>query len=175
MIAVFRQGFFALLFALSSLSLAHADEQMVPLAQSGEWTAIAHKTSMTAPPDVCVAANRAGVALRADGDSVQFRVIDESWSLPASVEGDLLIVIGSWKLSLAIGQNNNTSVSAELDPSQILELLTTMDKASTMAVTVGKAKPRVVSLVGSARVSNAFRTCAGIGGTNRQGGANPFQ
>jgi hypothetical protein len=155
---------------------ANADEHLVPLAQSGEWVAIAHKVSMTAPPDVCIAINaRSGVAFRGDGDSVQLRVIDKKWSLPNSVHGDVLVAIGDWNLTLPIGDNTEDSVSAEVNAADILTLLTSMDKGSTMLVTVGKTKPISVSLTGSSKVANAFRTCAGIEGSSAKGGDNPFK
>lgn len=50
-----------------------------------------------------------------------------------------------------------------------------MDKAAAMAVTVGKAKPISVSLTGSSKAANAFRTCAGIEGGSGKGGENPFK
>jgi hypothetical protein len=155
---------------------ANADEHLVPLAQSGEWVAMAHKVSMTAAPDVCVAYNaRSGVALRGDGDTVQLRVIDKKWSLPNSVQGVVLVAIGNWNVTLPIADNTDDSVSAEVSAEDIVTLLTNMDKASTMAVTVGKAKPISVSLAGSSKAANAFRTCAGIEGGGEKGGDNPFK
>jgi hypothetical protein len=169
-------GAIAALIVCSCPLMAIADEQMVPLAQSGEWVAMAHKVSITARPDVCVAFNlRAGIALRGDGDTVEFRVIDKNWSLPASVTGDVLIAVGGWNLTLAINDNTEDSISSEMKPADIVALLTNMDKAATMAVTVGKAKPISVSLTGSSKVANAFRTCAGIEDGSTKGGENPFK
>jgi hypothetical protein len=156
--------------------MAAADEQMVPLAQSGEWVAMAHKVSMTATPDVCIAVNpRAGIALRGDGDTVEFRVFDKKWSLPNSVQGNVLISIAGWSVTLAISANSDDSVTAELDPTEILSLLTNMDKSAAMSVTVGKAKPIPVSLAGSSKAANAFRVCAGLDGSSEKGGENPFK
>jgi hypothetical protein len=130
--------------------ISHADEQLVPLAINGEWVAVVHKVSITSPPDVCVAFNAAaGVALHADRDTVQFRVTNKKWSLPASVEGSVLIVIGEWNETLAISDNTEDTVSAEVTRAEILTLLTNMDKAATMTVTAGRAKPIPVSLTGS--------------------------
>ena len=50
-----------------------------------------------------------------------------------------------------------------------------MDAASAMIVTVGKAKPVTVSLIGSTKATNAFRTCAGINGNPKAPGSNPFE
>jgi hypothetical protein len=165
-----------LVLALSCPLAAVADERLVPLAQSGDWIAVSHKASITAPPDVCIAFNqRAGIAFRSDGNTFEFRVINDKWSLPASVEGSVVIVIGDWKLTLDISDNTDNSISADVEPAEVLTLLAAMDKASTMTVTAGKAKPIVASLTGSSKVANAFRTCAGIEGSSGKGGENPFK
>jgi hypothetical protein len=169
-------GAAAALLAIACPPVVHADEQLVPLAQSGEWVAMAHKISITSPPDVCIAFNpMAGIALREDGDTTQFRVTDKKWSLPTSVQGNVLIVIGDWKLTLTISANTEDSIAANMEQPEIATLLTNMDRAATMAVTVGKAKPIPVSLTGSSKAANAFRTCAGIEGGSGKGGENPFK
>jgi hypothetical protein len=76
-------------------------------------------------------------------------VTNKKWSLPASVEGSVLIVIGEWNETLAISDNTEDTVSAEVTRAEILTLLTNMDKAATMTVTAGRAKPIPVSLTGS--------------------------
>lgn len=155
---------------------AAADEQMVPLAQSGDWAAIAHRPSMTAVPDVCVAINvRSRVAFWSDGGTVEIRISDSKWSLPTHVDGSIEIVIGDWKTIQTISGNEASMVTAVLDEDTYPAMFAAMDKASSMAVTVGKAKPINVSLAGSSRVTNAFRTCAGITGGDLKGGENPFK
>jgi hypothetical protein len=50
-----------------------------------------------------------------------------------------------------------------------------MGKSASMAATIGKAKPKTSSLSGSTKVTNAFRTCAGIHSNAASPGSNPFQ
>ncbi len=50
-----------------------------------------------------------------------------------------------------------------------------MDKNAQMKVTVGKAKPMSVSLVGSTKAATAFKTCAGVKGGSSTPDSNPFQ
>jgi hypothetical protein len=50
-----------------------------------------------------------------------------------------------------------------------------MAKAASLKLTIGKDAPISVSLDGSTKALNAFRTCAGIGGGGTGGGSNPFQ
>jgi hypothetical protein len=63
---------------------ALADEQLTPLAASGDWVTVAHRASVVDKPDVCVAASvgrKSTLALRADSNDVEVRVADKSWSL----------------------------------------------------------------------------------------------
>jgi hypothetical protein len=66
-------------------------------------------------------------------------------------------------------------ISAVVDTPSIQPMLDAMAKASAMSVTAGKAAPISVSLLGSSKVLNAFRTCAGIAGSAPGAGSNPFQ
>ena len=160
---------------LGTVATAAADEEIIPLAESGDWAAAAHHTSMTAPPDVCVAMNNEqGVAFRADAEGVQFRVSNTSWSLPTGVKGSISLEIWKYKKSLDINYNTSDVVGAEFSQDEVLELFTQMDNSSSMAIVVGKAKPFTVSLVGSTKATNAFRTCAGIKSNAPSPGSNPF-
>jgi len=103
------------------------------------------------------------------------RLIDSRWSLPPDVTGTVSITIGDWKKSFEIDGNTSDSVNAEVAKDVIPDLFARMDKASTMFVTVGKAKPFQVSLAGSTKATNAFLTCAGIKGHSQVPGSNPFE
>ena len=153
--------------AIAALTLpAAADEQMKLLATSGRWVAAAHSTSMTAAPDVCVVVTTLPTeerfVIRADVDSTEVRLIDEDWSLPAGLTGSLKIDVGAYHHEFNIGANTNTVVSTAVDHDELLLLFAAMDKAGSMSVTAGSAKPLVISLTGSTKATNAFRTCAGI-------------
>ncbi len=157
-------------------TIACADEQMVPLVVSGDWVTLAHRASMLARPDVCVVFNTtSGVALRAAAEGLQLRVTNSNWSLPTGVQGSITISVGEWKTTLEIDDNTDTMVNAEMPNLVALPLFSAMDKAGNMSVAVGKAKPFPVSLVGSTRATNAFRTCAGIESSAKTPGANPFE
>jgi hypothetical protein len=156
---------------------AYADERMVPLAQSGDWIAVAHHESLTARPDMCIAMNATTprVVFRADTNGVQFRVSNNSWSLPAGVTGEVVVTVGDWSNTFEIDDNTDTMINAEAAQDVVAAMFAAMDKASAMTVTVGKAKPFSVSLAGSTKTTNAFRTCAGIKGNAPGGGDNPFK
>jgi hypothetical protein len=157
------------------IGTATAGEMTVPLAMSGDWSAAAHKPDMISPPDICVASNRKGLGFRADSKTFQVRMTNESWSLPVNVQGEILISIGTWSRSLSIAANTDTGVAAIMDPDDLAPMFAAMDRASTMSVKVGKAPPVVMSLSGSTKVTNAFRTCAGIKSNAKTPGGNPFE
>jgi hypothetical protein len=164
-----------LALAVSLAAPAWADEQIIPLAQSGSWIAFEHRPSMMESPDACAASAMSGaMALRSDGTTVEIRSGNKTWSLPADVQGSISFTVNGDTYSFAIVSNTDTMVSADVDADKVQPILDDMAKASTLALTIGKAKPVSVSLSGSSKALNAFRTCAGIGGGAADGGANPF-
>ena len=157
-------------------NVAVADERLVPLAISGNWIAMAHRQSITSRADVCMVANmKSGFAIRVDETTKQIRVIDDHWSLPSGATGTVTITIGDWHQVFDIDDNTSDSVNAEIDPDVLTDMLNWMDKATSMSVTVGKAKPFLVPLAGSTRATNAFMTCAGIKGHVGTPGSNPLE
>ncbi len=96
-----REIWAAAFVGLFSVSAA-ADEQITPLAISGDWMAAAHRESITAAPDVCVAANmQSGFTFRAsERDGIEIRVTDKSWSLPANVQGGITVTVGDVRQNL---------------------------------------------------------------------------
>lgn len=93
----------------------------------------------------------------------------------ANISGSIALTIRSWNLDLEVSDNTDVTVAAVLDGEQVQTFLAKASDAGAMTVTVGKAKPFPVSLVGSAKALNAFRTCAGIPGGGHGGGQNPFK
>ena len=151
-----------------------ADEEMIPIAMAGDWVAMAHHTSSISAPDMCVAVSTTKKAIiRADSDNIEFRVVNEGWSLPTSVTGVIEVSVANHEEKFDITSNSGTMVSAEISREKAIDLLDEMTKASSMSVKTGKDKPYLVSLAGSNRVLSAFRTCASLKGSSG-GGTNPF-
>jgi hypothetical protein len=164
----------SVLFLAGTLPAA-ADEQMTPLAVSGAWMAVAHSDTITDPPDVCLAIEpSAKFAIRADDTDVEFRLGNDSWSLPAGVTGTLELDVNGHKYAIDISGNTSTMVDAPVADGQLLKIVTDMNTANSMTVIAGTASPVQVSLNGSTTVLTAFLTCAGIQAPNKSG-ANPFQ
>lgn len=163
-----------LLMAPSSASFAN--EQMRPLAVSGDWATFAYSSSMLAPPSVCLVLNPTrGIALRAAPEGIEFRVMNDKWSLPTRVKGTIGLVVGDWRHTIEINHNSDVMVSGRLESGAVLALFAAMDKNSSMTAVVGNDKPLSISLAGSTRATNAFRTCASITGGGKGAGSNPFE
>jgi hypothetical protein len=103
---------------------------------------------------------------------LQIRMIDDSWDLPAHVQGTISITVGGSTSSFDIVGNDNTMVFALIENTALRALFASMNNTLSMAVVVGKAR-RVVSLIGSTKVTTAFLTCMGLQGG--RSGNNPFE
>jgi hypothetical protein len=164
-----------LIFAIGILK-AGADEQMVPLAASGDWVAVAHHDSITDPPDVCLAmAPSYNFALRTDENDNELRYGNDSWSLPAGVTGSLIVSVNAHTYTYAITANTNTDVSAVLSNGDLQTLVADMNVAASMTVKAGSSPPSTIPLDGSKTVVTAYLTCADINQPGSTGGVNPFQ
>lgn len=172
-------GLVAAIALVAPLATASADESLLPIAIQGDWMAVAHRSSEIAPPDVCAATTpvgKGGFVFWTDGTSLEARVLNPSWSLPAGVQGNIDISVKGDDVSLPVSANESTMLSAEIDLDAFHKLVAAMDKAASMTVTVGKAAPVTVSLSGSTVAIRAFETCAGIpASTTAPAGANPFK
>lgn len=159
-----------------ALGMARADDGIYPIVASGSWAAAEHRPKMTEPPDVCLASNAAkGLVFQSDGSGVQLQFSNTQWSLPPGVMGSITVSVGTWKNTFKIDYNSAVTIGATLPPSELTTLISAMDDAPTMLVTVGKAQPTAVALGGSAKATDAFLTCLGIYRNSKRPGTNPFE
>src|ERR1700733_13328081 len=127
-------AFCILVMALAISPAAHAQEQTTPIAIDGDWAAMSHSVSITAPPDVCVAAAPSahfGIRIDDSGD-IEFRLTNDSWSLPANVTGSLVFAVNGSKYSFDITGNTSEMVAASVTQNQLLPILADMEKANVM-------------------------------------------
>lgn len=176
MLRIFRVLQMVMVATPGFAGMATADETMTRLAVSGDWVALAHRPSMTAAADVCILGDAAsGVGVRVGVEGISLRVMNKNWSLPTGVKGQIAVSVGNWNAAFDIDDNSHNMISAEIAPDVIVPMFTAMDKGTSMSLQIGKEKPLVVSLSGSTRATNAFRTCAGIEGNAESPGSNPFE
>ena len=167
---------YALALWLAGAAPATAQERLVPLVVSGSWAAMVYTANPIGPPEVCMAINlTAGIAFRTDRSGTQIRIVNEKWSLPTNAQGTFTVKIGDMSENYIIDANTSTMVSADIGLFPAAILLGHMDKAAQMTVTVGNDKPFIVSLAGSTRATNAYRTCAGMPSADAGPGTNPFR
>jgi hypothetical protein len=165
----------ALMVGLLVAGAAWAEESTQTIASSGTWFAIAHRPSAMSAPDLCgVADMPSGFVFRTDVGGSTFRIKNEKWSLPSDIEGSVQVSIGDWSHSWTVTANTSSMVEMVILPSEIVDMIDRMDKASSMTIVVGKDRV-TSSLVGSTVVTNAYRTCAGLKGSTALPGANPFR
>lgn len=159
------------------ISPAHADEQMTPLAEQGNWIAMSHSKSITDPADMCFAASVDGFLLRTDNTDNEVRYANKKWSLPADVSGQLTIKVNGNSYPLNITANTDTMVDAEISTDQLRALIGDMNKAASLTVIAGSAAPVSISLSGSNVAISAYLTCANIPAPtgDAPAGENPFQ
>lgn len=157
---------------------ALADEQVRPLAISGDWVALSHSESMLAAPDMCLAVQRGeniSFVIRADENDVEIRLLDTHWSLPAGVTGKIHISVDKKSYDLDIGDNTSNMVMATISKETLQSLIGAMNNSGSMTVTPGDSAPQIVSLNGSNKVTTAFLTCAGIRAKGEGAGSDPFK
>lgn len=166
---------FGMFAAGGRASAAHADEQLRTTVTNGDWAAFEHHETMMSPADMCAASNfEGGFMLRHDSDGLEVRIIDKSWTLPTDVSGQVKITVGDFSAAYNIGSNTSEMVVSSVPETDYAGLFAAMDKGASMTVLVGKAK-KSISLNGSTKVTNAFRTCSGLKGPSESPGANPFK
>lgn len=158
---------------------AKAEEQMRTLARSGAWVAMAHQESITAPPDICLVMTpmQHGVlAFRHSDTGTEFRISNEQWSLPSDAKGQIKMTVGTILRDYQVSDNTDQTVSIDIPDEDVAPLFSAMDKERTLTVAIGKSPPVSVSLSGSAKATNAFRTCSHLGGSSAPNGrgSNPF-
>ncbi len=100
--------------------------------------------------------------------------------MSADVHGDVTFKIGSETKTFPMSALSGTTLAGEVQATDLADLLDAMDKAPFAKILVGKAKPITVSLNGSTRALNDFRTCSTVKGYGDLGGqtvagGNPFQ
>lgn len=172
-----RLSLLAFICGLAAPSAVWADEQSTPLAAEGDWVTMAHSVSETAPPDVCVAgAPSAGFGIRIDDSgSIEFRLSNNSWSLPSNVTGNIAIAVAGHRYSFDISANTSNSIAASITVDQLMPVVADMEAANSMTVKAGSDAPLQVPLDGSTTALTALLTCGGIQAPNsKSSGSNPF-
>jgi hypothetical protein len=164
------------LFVTASTLPALSGEKLFPIAQSGDWITMEHRINTAARPDVCIAVNADdGVIFRIDDNRIEIRILDVSWALPPNTNGSVGISVGDWKGVFDIFDNTPEMVIAEIKADDIVPMFAAMDNSSSMIIAVGEVPAFPVSLAGSTKATNAFRTCAGRQDHSMTPGSDPFR
>ena len=154
----------AALTLIAATSVALADDlQPTVEATSGNWVAASFNDGTDTK--ICVAGSAdKRLLFRADANDLEVRTADDSWSLSAGLTGEMKVKVGNVEKVAQMQTFNATTLAGIMQPSDVSQLMDAMDKAPSALVTFGSKKTISVSLMGSTRVMNAFRTCAGVHG-----------
>jgi hypothetical protein len=155
---------------------ALAGEPIRTLVASDDWIAQERRPSMNAAPDLCFAfttASEQAFALRLSGADIDLRYSVDSWVLPPVVSGTLVIDIGAYHSVLKVSSNTTDTVTAVMTREDFQSMLAAMEKAGSLTIKAGIAPPRIVSLHGSNKATDALLACAGTIPKGEGGHSNP--
>ena len=147
--------------------------------ESGDWLAVSFHDG---PSTIVCAAGREDhkLAFRADKSDLEIRSEDASWSLPATAEGDMTLTAGTFSSTFHVRAMDAQTLTVIVGVDAIVPLFDAMDKASSLSMRFGDKRASKISLTGSTKIINSFRTCAGTSGFANLGSstvasATPFQ
>jgi len=125
------------------------------------WVAIHHSPDHGLHTDLCIAgAENEVLMLRADADSLQMRSADDHWTLTPGSTGDMTVRIGAYQHVFHMQANDATTLSVDLKPQEMTDLLNGMERGQRASVEYGSRTVVDVALGGSAPVLDRFRGCA---------------
>ena len=156
-----RIGLAAIACFIAAPALGDDEPQMT--AQSGDWAAISYVDGTVT--DVCAATALGGKLLfRSDRSTVEIRSMNSQWSLGTDTTGVMTIKAGTYSHDFGMNAMNGTTLTSVVPPGDLSPLLDAFDKASTASINFGGKTTEVISLVGSTKVLNEWRTCTGANG-----------
>ncbi|PYD63178.1 hypothetical protein [Gluconacetobacter entanii] len=125
------------------------------------WVAIHHSPDHGLHTDLCIAgAENEVLMVRADADSLQMRSADDHWTLTPGSTGDMTVRIGAYQHVFHMQANDATTLSVDLKPKEMAELLNGMERGQQATVQYGERTVVNMTLTGSAPVLDRFRGCA---------------
>lgn len=157
-------------------ALANPDTEVSVV--SGNWMSV--RSTDETGSRICIGASLPVLGFRASPQGLEIRVTNDAWSMSADVNGDVLFKVGDVTKTISMSPVSGSTLTGLVQSADLAALLDAMDKAPVMRISVGKAKPIAVSLSGSTRAMNDFRTCSSVRGYGDLGGkavagGNPFQ
>lgn len=143
---------------------------------SGNWVALRHTPDGGITSDVCVAASDDGkMAFRADANSIEFRSTDKKWNMSIGQSGDVTVSAGGVSKTFSMVASDNVTLDVAISADDAKALFAGFDSASVATIRYGEKTTKKVSLLGSTKVINAFKSCAMNAGFADLGGASGSQ
>lgn len=147
----------AAMAAVPGLAMA----EMAPDEVSGSWLAMHHSLDEGIHTDLCVAStmSKAMFAIRADKDTIELRVSDVGWNLPANTKGNFVVEAGGYKQEFASVGYNSETLLAPIGRQDAIILIAALSTASHAQITFGGKTTLPIPLDGSAKALVSFQNC----------------
>lgn len=138
---------------------------VMPDVESGNWSALHHSPDQGVHTDICLAMSSGGaLVFRGDANDLEIRSGNAQWSMSAGQQGEMNITIGNYSHDFKMTAAGASMLAVVVTPDEMKPLLDAMDSAGQAVIKYGQKTTRVVSLLGSTKVLNQFRSCVATSG-----------
>ncbi|MBY4639645.1 hypothetical protein K6L44_06470 [Gluconacetobacter entanii] len=164
---------------LPAVSFAQ-DMSIITDVESGNWVALHHSPDQGVRTDICLAASGdEGLLFRADAHQLEIRTGNPQWSMTVGQQGEMTVNIGAYSHTFQMIAEGASMLTTLVQPEDMKALLDAMDNAGQVTLKYGQKTTRVVSLAGSTKALNQFRSCVesnGFADVGKAAGSNasPF-
>ncbi|GBR31791.1 hypothetical protein AA11826_0843 [Komagataeibacter oboediens DSM 11826] len=167
----------SLLFPAASFA---QDLAIIPDVEAGNWIALHHSPDQGVSTDICMAASAdQGLLFRGDAHQLEIRTGNPQWSMTAGQRGEMTVTVGNYSHTFEMIAEGASMLTTIAQPDDMKALFDALDSASQATLKYGQKTTRIVSLYGSTKALNQFRSCVASNGFadlgNAAGGnASPF-
>lgn len=148
---------FGLLFPVLTVA---QDLSVLPDVESGNWAAIHHSPDQGVHTDICLAMSEdQALVFRGDANDLEIRSSNPQWSMSAGQQGEVNITVGNYSHDFKMTAAGASLLVAIVPPDEMKLLFDAMDNAGQAVIRYGQKTTRAVSLLGSTKALNQFRSC----------------
>ncbi|NVN02924.1 MULTISPECIES: hypothetical protein [Asaia] len=144
---------------------------MAPDEVSGSWLAMHHSLDDGIHTDLCVAStmSKTMFAIRADKDTIELRISNDDWNLPANTKGSVVVEAGGYKQEFTSGSYNSETLFAPIGRQDAIILIAALSSAPNAHITFGGKTTLPIPLDGSTKALVRFQNCVRQNGLNDLG------
>jgi len=141
------------------------DLAIIPDVEVGNWIALHHSPDQGVTTDICIAASAdQGLLFRGDAHQLEIRTGNPQWSMTAGQRGEMTVSVGNYSHTFLMIAEGASMLATIVQPDDMKALFDAMDSAGQATLKYGQKTTRLVSLNGSTRALNQFRSCVASNG-----------